>query len=452
VPTAGITTMKNHLVDGCIEGHCDCMFVVNTERWDYDRIAALIAPRPLCIANTDKDDIFPIDGVMEIYQRTRALYKKLGAEDKIGLQIAEGPHKDTQPLNTGEMHWFNRFLQGADSMATTDEPMVKRHKPSELRVFQALPQDETITTVDQWFGPGFTAPKIEPPAKEGGVNPWPAQRDRWMSVLKSDCFRAWPTRQKRQPRVVQDSSAEGVHLTQIELTSDGALKAPLWIFQREGLKSEELDLVVLNVLDDTGFAEFQATYAAGFPTVFAGTTGNAADWSEVKGMFAKSKWAMAYTTPRGAGLTSFAGETTHKRRQLLRRFNLVGETVESGQVWDIVQTAAALRETPGFAKVPLWLQAERAMAANCVYASLYVPEVKRLDLHAMPASHWQGPPYLNVLRHLDLPQAVAMAAERSTVTIYTADAKPWEYAVVMAKQQKWGEKRLQIRAPLEPVK
>ena len=39
--------MKNHIVDGCIEGHCDCMFMVNTYRWDFDRVAALVAPRAL---------------------------------------------------------------------------------------------------------------------------------------------------------------------------------------------------------------------------------------------------------------------------------------------------------------------------------------------------------------------------------------------------------------------
>ena len=52
------------------------------------------------------------------------------------------------------------------------------------------------------------------------------------------------------------------------------------------------------------------------------------------------------------------------------------------------------------------------MAANLLYASLYLPSVTRLDLHDLPASHMQGPAYLNVLRHLDLPQAVALAAER----------------------------------------
>ena len=47
VPVAGITDLTNHVVDGCIEGHCDCMFYVNTYRWDYDRLVALVAPLSL---------------------------------------------------------------------------------------------------------------------------------------------------------------------------------------------------------------------------------------------------------------------------------------------------------------------------------------------------------------------------------------------------------------------
>ena len=55
VPVAGITDLENHVVDGCVEGHCDCMFQVNTFGWDFAQVAALLAPRPLLISNSDKD-------------------------------------------------------------------------------------------------------------------------------------------------------------------------------------------------------------------------------------------------------------------------------------------------------------------------------------------------------------------------------------------------------------
>ena len=57
-PVAGITDLRNQVVDGCVEGHCDCMFFLNTYRWDFPLNAALLAPRPLLIVNTDADSLF----------------------------------------------------------------------------------------------------------------------------------------------------------------------------------------------------------------------------------------------------------------------------------------------------------------------------------------------------------------------------------------------------------
>ncbi len=90
VPVAGITSLKNHVVDGCVEGHCDCMYMVNTYRWDYPMVAALVAPRPLLISNTDKDSIFPLDGVVDVYSKVRSIYKLYDKEKNVGLHIIDG--------------------------------------------------------------------------------------------------------------------------------------------------------------------------------------------------------------------------------------------------------------------------------------------------------------------------------------------------------------------------
>src|SRR4051812_47666315 len=74
-PVAGITDLRNHILDGTVEGHCDCMFMVNTYRWDYPQVAALIAPRPLMIVNTDNDSIFPLDGVERLHWKVKNIYE-----------------------------------------------------------------------------------------------------------------------------------------------------------------------------------------------------------------------------------------------------------------------------------------------------------------------------------------------------------------------------------------
>jgi hypothetical protein len=175
VPVAGITSLKNHVVDGCIEGHCDCMYMVNSHRWDFAQVAALVAPRPLLISNTDKDSIFPLDGVVDVYTKTKRIYDLLGASNKIGLHITEGPHKDTQELRVHAFRWLNRWLKNDDSLITI--PAEKLFTLEELRVFKELPADEIVTRIHETF-----VPRAEP--GEIGTT-------EHLAFLKQHCFKAW---------------------------------------------------------------------------------------------------------------------------------------------------------------------------------------------------------------------------------------------------------------------
>ena len=116
------------------------------------------------------------------------------------------------------------------------------------------------------------------------------------------------------------------------------------------------------------------------------------------------------------------------------------------QVWDIRRAIAALRATP-YAKAPLWLHSQHTMAGNTLYASLFEDNITRLDLHRMPASHEIGPVYLNVLKFLDLPQAVAMAAERSRVRIYAPEKSAWSFPMQVTERLGW-KKAFELRDPL----
>ena len=91
------------------------------------------------------------------------------------------------------------------------------------------------------------------------------------------------------------------------------------------------------------------------------------------------------------------------------------------------------------------MQGEKTMAGITVYASLFVPNVSRIDLHQLPASHRDGPIYLNVLRFLDMPQAVAMAAERAQVRIYETRSGGWRFPQQVAAALKWDKQRLAVR-------
>ena len=174
-PVTGITDLHNHVIDGTLQGHCDCMFTVNTYRWDYPQIAALVAPRPLFICNSDKDSIFPLDGVQRQHEKVRNIYRLYGAAANLGLLITEGPHKETQDLQVPVFRWFNRLLKVEAPLI--EAAATKLFAPAVLKVFKDLPPDERSTMIHETFVPVARA------AVPHDAGEWARQRDGWLSAL-----------------------------------------------------------------------------------------------------------------------------------------------------------------------------------------------------------------------------------------------------------------------------
>jgi dienelactone hydrolase len=439
-PVAGITDLENHVTDGVVEGHCDCMFPVNTYRWDFPQVAALVAPRPLLIGNTDKDPIFPLEGVVRLHEKVRKIYRLYGAADKLGLLITEGPHKDTQELQVPVLHWFNRYLKGEDP--AVENAAAPLFQPEQLRVFRELPSDQQNTRIAETFVPAAAPPPVPDTAAA-----WARRRDGWLREVREKSFGGWPEEgAPLDTREVFAADRQGIHFSAYDFTSQAGVPLRLYLARRAG--QDRADLVVLNVLGEEGWRKLLAGMRPGFAEELKGEDLPAADekaWAEMVEMFRSFKWAMAYVAPRGIGPTAWSGNEK-KRTQIRRRFMLLGQTLDGMRVWDARRAAQALRSLPAMKGVPLWMQGEREMSGVALYASLWEPEVARLDLWELPRSHRDGPDFLNVLRVLDVPQAVALAAERSKVRIYDKEQSGWEYPMEVARKLKWDPKQIQLRA------
>lgn len=448
-PVAGITSMQNHIVDGCIEGHCDCMFMVNTYRWDFPLLASLIAPRPMLILNTDKDRIFPLDGVVDVYQKTRGVYEALGAIDNIGLALYEGPHKDTQPLRVDAFHWFNRFLKDGDlDSELPDTVAPKIFEPAELKVLSEIPGNERNTYIDEYFTRRVPRTMKLPESKED----WASEQALILNRLQSRCFRGWPG--ATEPLDLSEdyrTEKDGIAFSRYTFDSQTGVRLPLYIAAPAGTELADLDLVVLNVLDDETWADFLASPGAAFPEAFPGTELPDLDeeaYDAEKSMHEAQKWGMLYLPPRGIGPTAWTTDEK-ERTHIRRRFALLGQTIDEMRVWDIRRAIQALRTLDGSSEPKLWLQSSGIMAGNALYAALYEPDVHRLDLHGMPTTHHDGPTYLNVLRFTDIPQIASIVGEKSQLRLYTDQEKEWSYLTQMAEKMGWPEKQLQLRKPME---
>ncbi|MGZ0168090.1 MAG: alpha/beta hydrolase family protein [Planctomycetales bacterium] len=462
VPVAGITNLQNHVVDGCVEGHCDCMFMVNTYRWDYAQVAALVAPRPLLISNTDKDRIFPLDGVVDVYSKVRRIYELYGKRDHIGLQITEGPHKDTQELRIHAFHWFNRFLKGEDSLIET--AAVKFFEPEQLRVFEDLPNDELNTTIDETF----VATAALPDAADVRVGN--CKTAGYCKKLTELCFRGWPTRDEASNhqqvgKLAYEAEHDGIHLSAIDFSPEPNIELTLFLLRASDRKPDQLRSTILHVLDEQGWAQFSATMRVGFSKHFADSTQATADQEKEAAAFKEltgrdpgdTAWkllgarlkdhpqGLAVVCPRGIGPTAW-NQSERKQTHHRRRFMLLGQTLDGMRTWDVRHAIRTLDRVAGYENVTLWCRAEREMSGIALYATLFERStVKRVDLYDLPKSHKDGPTFLNVLRHADIPLTVAFAAQRTKVVIYDDDAERWSLPTAIVARHTDLKGGLQIR-------
>ena len=379
-PVAGIVDLKNHvyagfpnsgrLAHGVVEGHCDCMFHVNTYRWDFGQVAALVAPRPLMILNTDDDRIFPLDGVTRVFNGARKIYDLHGARDKLGLVIIPGGHSDTQPLRVPAFNWFNRHLKGAEPPITITAE--KLFEPEQLRVFDKLPADQINTKIQESFTQ--LAPKNQKVGKET------------IAFLRKKTFGGWPEKdvplnEKRVSKVERN----GAVLDSVDFDSQETIRLSVYLMYRSGLKNpKRIELKVLN-----GENNLQQGPAENSDVLYV-------DFA-----------------PRGVGRTALSDDKSH-RIQTRRRFMLLGQTLAGMQVWDVRRCVQVLREL-GY-DCPITLSGEGNAASLISLAALY-EKIETVSVKNYPKNDKVQPDYLNISRIVTPAQVLDLVRLRAKLII-----------------------------------
>jgi hypothetical protein len=452
VPVAGISDLHSHvcagaaprLAKGVIAGHCDCMYFLNTHRWDFGTVAALVAPRPLLLGNSDADDIFPVAGYRHVAEQARNVYALYGAEEKFQLLETKGPHKDTPELRIGINKWMNRWLKD-DTTTDVEDDLPPPLKPAQLRVLAKLPEGRINETAHELF---VRPAKIDLPANPAVAREWwAAKKPELLAELKEKVFAGWP---KNPPplgaKVASDITRDGVRLRAIDFVSESQIE--LRLFVMTAAKVEKPAEVILSALDDAGWDR----WCDGLGPDFAGEWQVTGKLKRDNSLFAQNRAVMesqrlafAAIAPRGVGPTRWAEPGSAADTHVRRRFALLGQTLDGQRVWDVRRAVATLRAQPDLTPAALTLHGERDAAGVALYAGLFEPAVSAFDLWHLPPSHRDGPTFLNVLRVLDMPQAVATAGPRK-VTLHVRDERDraaWEWPLRL--QQAAGGDELRVK-------
>ena len=97
---------------------------------------------------------------------------------------------------------------------------------------------------------------------------------------------------------------------------------------------------------------------------------------------------------------------------------MLGRTVDEGRVWDII---AAIKYLQKEKKAPRRVVGAGEAGILIAYAALLEPSIKEVVIVDPPVSHRDGPIFLNVLRVLDIPDALGLLAPRRLTLINAKD-------------------------------
>jgi hypothetical protein len=235
-------------------------------------------------------------------------------------------------------------------------------------------------------------------------------------------------------KVISDSVRKDVRARLLEFQPDDAYRLQLALLTHSRQTPARL---AVHVLDEERWRQLAPIGVQYFPALFASESNNgpagatgATETDEAALLKPLQEGtAIALVLPRGVGPTAWP---TERETPIRRRFLLLGQSLETMQVWDTRAAIAALRTLPQFGRLPVSLRGSRTMGVVALFAALFEDSVKHLELERIPSTLAHGPSFPNVLRFLDLPQLVALALPR-TINLTGADSGDWAWSLNAAK-------------------
>ncbi len=376
-PVMGISTYAANVRDNTQRGHCDCMFTINSHLHDMIHQGALIAPRPLLMAHGRLDRLFPVAGYTEFEEKVRGLYRAYGREEAFRNVVVETGHADSDFLREEVLRWFDRHLMGAVDrkldMSYEDAP------PADLAVFGGTPpRDAENYRLHEIFI------KTPPFRNYASVIGWEIRRKELLERLRRGVFAAFPP-------IVGVPQAESIGRV-------------------AGSGFEELRITTEAGIHVRAFVE--RTKEAGRPPAILYVASDGEDSGSVLrllGTIREQPVVRMAVYPRGVG--EAAWEKTFWK-DTYRNAMHTGRTVDSMRLWDVLRALEFLRADPGVDPARITLAGNGVAGILALYTALLDPGVEQVTLFRPPSSHVEGPYFLNVLRHMDLPEAAALLAPR----------------------------------------
>ena len=402
----GSWTVGQHAALDCVRENCDCIYFPNPFLMDLPSVGALIAPRPFKLLSARRDMAFPTPGYREAYQKTRPIYDLYGASNKLVEFDTDSPHRDVPAFRKEADEWLNLWLK--KDTTPFEEGDIQREAAEVLTVLDRPPADALNGSIHKTFIPSYQLRPWKTLAA------WNTRRTELFRQMNEMVFRAFP--KTKVPFDIIKTKEGG-------WTSRYANSFHVEFSTEEGIRVNG-DLYIPKAKK----ASYSALiYAKGAEDVI-----DAIDHDPLLPVFANQ--VILVLRPRAV---DYPGVTNPRMTGIRMTAALIGSTVESMQLWDIMRSVDYLVESEGLKLDGISVYGRRQMGALGLYAAAFDKRITRVILDDPPASHWQAPALLNILRITDLAEAAALVAPREIVSLTKL---PAGYAYTASIYRLYGKK------------
>ena len=401
-PSCSTFTYGSQAAHWLASGQCDCIYYPNAFGLDFPVVAALVAPRPLLITSGRPAKIFPPDGYHEVYRRARRIYELLGAPERIRELDDDVGHSDPPQFLNASREWMNRWFKG-DLAPVTDTNSPAPENPDALAVLNTIPGDAANFRVHREFTRPVTLSIPDSPET------WERRQAELPALLRDRVFRWFPagnlpfeTHRIGGPAGWAGRYADG---RQVTFETEPGVRLYAQVFSA-------------------------ATNVTGAPLVIRvkgpGENVYGSDFDEITPLLGRCH--LVILQPRFTETDLHVSEYT----DIERTAAWLGRTIAGMQVWDVLRTVEWVTSEERLRPGRIILYGRRDQGAVVLYAALLDPRIHEVVLMDPPASHWQGPALLNVLRITDLPEVAAALAPRR-ITLLSAFPQGSEFTRAVYK-------------------
>lgn len=390
-PVSGVFSTRGWVKQQLSFAHCDCQYPVNSHGLMYEEIGALTAPRKQLLVNADADRGFPMGPFNELAEKMREVYRLYNAGENLRTAVTSGGHQDKEEIRLPVFSFFLREFLGIETPLTT-EGLIDKPLPESLVCFRnGAPLDERLSRIDEELIPAFA---FHPTATRNRQ-----ERIRTLATsLRSEVFRYFPAQDAAfAPVWAAEKESQGRLYKQVTFSSFEDLRVK-GIYSLPG-KAPRGKLPAILLID----------HRRGIP-----------GWGNEQS-FETNAWGeravlMIETLDRGTrslerNMRSFSDDDPlhHMKRQAM----IVGTTIESMQLYEVLRALAFLRSLPEVDPSNITIIGKGETGIHGLYAALLSSEgVQRVVVGSPPGSHRVGPTYLGVLRYTDIPEVVSLLGDK----------------------------------------